>query len=194
MPSSLRVLYLEDHIDHIALVAEALGLHFPGTQLESTHLIPEALECLIKRNYDVVLANSYINKTPILTHLSELARAASPAPVIVIVGAGDEKAAANTIKQGATDYIVKSRESLELLPYLLQRLLKKKRPATEERSTTAEMTGTKSVNHLLNEIDQLSRRVHQLQETSASEMSIASLREELHQLQNFAQKLAKQIT
>lgn len=200
--SALRVLYLEDNPDHVFLVADALQFQFPGSQVESATLLSEALNCLGGRQYDVVLVNCHIHGESILPHLQDVATHSNGAPVIVISGNGDEKSAANAIKHGATDYLVKSRESLEVLPYLIQRLLKKRRSDARPpiASVMAAQPGggshsagahTVSVEHLVTEIDQVARRIHSIQEGPANETAIQTLREELQQLRQVADHLTE---
>lgn len=186
--SALRILYLEDNADHVFLVADALQFQFPGSQVESASLLPEALTCLGSRPYDAVLVNSHLHGESVLPRLHDVVSLVNGAPIIVIAGNGDEKNAANAIKHGASDYLVKSRESLEVLPYLIQRLLKKKRPSSDHKPASVAQSGT---DHLISEIDQVSRRIHSLQDSPASDTAITGLREELQQLKQFALQLAE---
>jgi hypothetical protein len=87
-----------------------------------------------------------------------------------------------------TDYLVKSRESLELLPYLINRLLKKRRPAGDERPIGPNESA--AADHLLHEIDRVSRRVHGLHDSTVTDLTVAALREEIRQLRRYADDLA----
>lgn len=188
--NALRVLYLEDNPDHVELVAGAMQPHYPGTQVESAAALHDAVVCLQKRSYDVVLVAATLQGEPVIPYLQKIVLHSSSAPVIVISGDGDEKGAANAIKHGASDYLVKSRESLEVLPYLIQRLLKKRRPvATDNSTATSAASSSESVNHLMTEIEHISQRIHNLQETPHTEASISALREDLRLLKQFAENL-----
>lgn len=187
---SIRVLYLEDNADHVALVSDCLKVQFPELRLESVHRLEDALQCLSGRTYDIVLVSAFLQSGPTMSRLKELTEAANDSPLIVIAGSGEEKNAANAIKKGATDYLVKSRESLELLPYLALRLLKKRRPISHQK---LHPTSTEDpVSALLNEIDLVARRVHSLQEPSLTDASITALRDEIQQLKQYALTLENQ--
>lgn len=183
----LRVLAIEDNPDHISLMEAVLQHHYPGTHLESVRELSEATTCMDRQRYDVVLVSATVQGEALIPHLSRLAQHSHGCPLIVIDDAGDEKSAANAIKHGATDYLVKSRESLEVLPYLIQRLLKKRRPGQETKPHPTPTTTT--LNHLLAEIDQVTRRVHALQEVHSPDAAIAELREEVRQLKQMAHHL-----
>lgn len=189
--NALRILYLEDIPDHVELVTLAMQPQFPGTQVESAAVMQDAIACLQSRRYDVILASAVVRGEPTIPHLHELLEYASSTPVIVISGDGDEKVAANAIKHGASDYLIKSRESLEVMPYLIQRLLKKKRPVASDRRSTPQPSHTsENVNHLMTEIEHVSQRIHNLQESPNSDAAISSLREDLRLLRQFAESIA----
>ncbi|PIR20173.1 MAG: hypothetical protein COV45_07460 [Deltaproteobacteria bacterium CG11_big_fil_rev_8_21_14_0_20_47_16] len=186
----IHVLYLEDNTDHVSLVSDCLQVQFPGTRLESVQHIDDMIACLHSSPYDIALTTAFLQTGSTLPRLSEISDAAGEVPLIVVAGNGEEKSAANAIKRGATDYLVKSRESLELLPYLILRLLKKRRPTLQQTRLVAPTTD--SVGQLLHEIDLVSRRVHNLHEPSLNEISIAALREEVKQLKRYAETLKDQ--
>lgn len=188
--NALRVLYLEENPDHIAIVAETLQSQYPGTHVETTDQLADAVTCIQKQHYDVILANNVLHNEPLVPQLFRLTTVSGATPIVLIAGSGDEKSAANAIKHGASDYLLKSRESLEVLPYLIQRLLKKRRVGPDHRvAPPAATTGT--ADQLLSEIDLVSKRVHSLQDTGPSQAAVATLREEVQRLQQFANQLAK---
>ncbi len=189
---ALRILYLEDIPDHVELVTAAMQPQFPGTHVENVSAVHDAVACLQNRQYDVVLTSATLHGNPVIPHLHEVLADAKTAPLIVLSGEGDEKLAANAIKHGAIDYLVKSRESLEVLPYLIQRLLKKRRhPAAEAHSTQQSAHPPDGVNHLMAEIEHVSQRIHSLQESSHVSTVISSLREELRLLRQYAEGLVE---
>lgn len=187
--TALHILYLEDNPDHVALVEGVLQPQFPGSRIDNTTHMAEALASLTRQRYDVVLVCAELNHGPLDQHLEELSGSAQGSPLIVIAGAGDEKKAANAIKHGATDYLIKSRESLEVLPYLIQRLLKKHRPIADSKSAVPAPVPNGALDHLLAEIDQVSRRVHAIHDAKPSEATLAGLRDELGQLKQLALQL-----
>lgn len=187
---ALRILYLEDNTDHVELVTFAVQPQFPGTHVESAAVMPDAIACLQSRRYDMILVSATLQGGSIVPRLHEIVAYANSSPVIVISGDGDEKNAANAIKHGASDYLVKSRESLEVLPYLIQRLLKKKRPVAPDSHPTPQTSHpSDGVGQLMTEIEHVSQRIHNLQAPSHLEAAISSLREDLRLLREFAEGL-----
>ncbi|MBI2092435.1 MAG: hypothetical protein HYT75_05550, partial [Deltaproteobacteria bacterium] len=86
--------------------------------------------------------------------------------IIVISGSGDETIAAQMIKLGASDYLVKNKKTLEKIPALVSKYFKKvksKTPPAKQSSAAAE-TSTR----LLREID------HLMQKARAVTANIAS--------------------
>lgn len=189
---ALRILYLEELSDHVELVAAALQPQFSAAQVENVSAFQDAMMSLQSRRYDVILASAVLRGESVIPRLHQILENANSAPVIIISGDGDEKLAANAIKHGASDYLVKSRESLEVLPYLIQRLLKKKRSVvSESHSAPRPVHTSEKVDHLMTEIEHVSHRVHNLQDSPNEEATIASLREDLHLLRQFAENLAE---
>lgn len=185
---ALRVLLIEENADHIFLIEGVLQQQFPGTHIDCLSELTEAITQLDRHRYDVIVVSAAVQGEALIPHLSRLTQHSHGTPLIVIDDAGDEKSAANAIKHGATDYLAKSRQSLEVLPYLIHRLVKKRRHAADPKPQPPPTATTLS--HLLAEIDQVTRRVHSLQELNTPDPAVAELREEVRQLRQMAHHLS----
>lgn len=188
--NAARILYVEDKSDHVDLVTGALQAQLPGTLIEHTQRMHEALLCLANRPYDLVLLSSHLDDEPVIHDIHSVIAASSGAPVVILAGSGDERSAASAVRHGATEYLIKTRESLEILPFLVQRLLKKRKPP-EALSDSREPLLPSGVNQLIDEINQVSRRIHTVQDRQSDNPEWLELRAEVQRLKEFAQQLSE---
>jgi len=122
--ADLRILLIEDDVDHAQLLSyclrhafEARILHHPAAQ--------PALAELQNSDVDLVLLDYFL---PDLNGLEVLKRCriSHPAlPVLMITGQGDEGIAVEAMKLGACDYIVKGKDYISLVPLAVRRALEK---------------------------------------------------------------------
>lgn len=117
----LRILIIEDNIDHVEILSEVIERHFAPIDLHTVETIDDALDFLDQTNYDIVLTDCYINDQAITNQIPHLRNKLGETPIIVITGSGDESLAAEVIKKGATDYVTKTRDSLEKIPALIKK-------------------------------------------------------------------------
>jgi FixJ family two-component response regulator len=89
------VLIMEDNPSHAELLTEVLDRHFSPIIIHTV----DTIKAIRRRFKDI--------------------------PLIVVTGRGDESLAAQLIRRGVTEYLVKTRETLESLPHVLEKFLKK---------------------------------------------------------------------
>jgi len=106
--SRIRALLIEDNPGYVRLTREALadarGLH---VELESVPQLAEGLERLAKGGIDVVLLDLGLPDSSGLETFSRVHEAASAVPIVVLTGLDDDEFAAEAVRQGAQDYLVK---------------------------------------------------------------------------------------
>lgn len=115
------VLIIEDNVHHAELLTEVLDRHFAPVIVHTVETINDAIEFAGQSTYDIVITAGVIRDVPITEALPKLVRISAGTPIIVISGRGDETLAAGFIKKGATEYLGKTRETLENLPALLEK-------------------------------------------------------------------------
>ncbi|MDO8461422.1 MAG: response regulator [Deltaproteobacteria bacterium] len=130
-----RILLLEDNLEHAQLIEETLleGLH--GISVKVVSSLAAALKEIsaASRPYDLILTDYLLANSSGTTLVKRIKKEIPEIPLIVITGRGNERIAAEVIKLGAEDYVVKSRDSLKALPRIIQRtLVKRKRSNMEE--------------------------------------------------------------
>jgi two-component system cell cycle sensor histidine kinase/response regulator CckA len=107
MSSPLRILLVEDNVADAMLVERELTRTHPGVLTRRVEDAPSLTAALEEFRPDVVLADF---RLPTLEGLEvvRLVRAAAPTtPVIIVTGTLDEETAAECIKRGAADYVLK---------------------------------------------------------------------------------------
>jgi DNA-binding NtrC family response regulator len=121
----MRILLIEDNRDHAELIQRSLHHGLPRVQVRLTSTAREAYRILRNGDFDLVLSDFYLPDAKGESHIRQLNKRAPEIPIVVITGQGDEKAAARSIKAGAEDYVVKTREVLAALPRILKRVVVK---------------------------------------------------------------------
>jgi len=113
----MRILLIEDNVDHRELMRRALTEHDRTWQVVGVASGEEALRHLAGgETYNLVLLDYSLPGRDGLEMLEEIRRGEAPPPVVVVTGRGDEKVAAEAMKGGAYDYVVKSEGYLQRLP------------------------------------------------------------------------------
>src|SRR5215469_4211340 len=137
MNRRLRILHLEDEPDFAELVRTMLA----QDKLEATILRigdkPGYLEALTKDKFDLILSDFHL---PSFTGLDALALARKQCPetpFILISGTIGETAAIDSLKAGATDYLLK--HNPERLPSAVRRAVEEANERARLRDTEAEL-------------------------------------------------------
>src|ERR1700680_1327054 len=129
---ALQVLVVEDNAGDARLLREMFSKEKPGS-FELTHLMrmSEAVIHLEKGGVDVVLLDMGLPDGHGL-HTVRRAHAAAPGvPVIVLTGLDDEALAAEAMKEGAQDYLIKGQIENRALPRALRHAIERHRMQTE---------------------------------------------------------------
>ncbi len=121
----LRVLYLESDPADIDLTRQHFARHAHHIHLEIVHTPAEVLQRLTIGNargeYDAILLDSGLHSLDALELLKELRQVYGyELPIVLVTGHGDEELAAQALRMGASDYVVKSPGYLFRLPGLLE--------------------------------------------------------------------------
>lgn len=101
----VRVLLVEDDVDHALLVSRGLPLA-EGFDVRHVRTAADALEAADREAFDICLVDHRLPDREGLGLCRELQRIVG-CPVIVVTGAGQEFLAARAFEAGADDFIVK---------------------------------------------------------------------------------------
>jgi signal transduction histidine kinase len=128
----LRVLLVEDNAGDARLLREMFRTERPGS-FELTHLsrMSEAVAHLARGGVDVVLLDMGLPDEHGLETVRRSIAAAPGVPVIVLTGLDDEVLAAQAMKEGAQDYLIKGQIENRALPRALRHAIERYRLQTE---------------------------------------------------------------
>ena len=130
-PDPLRVLIVEDSPHDVELMANVLERGGFRVQFDVADSADTFRECLEKAEYDVILAEFNLRNWTAFDALEIMRRSEKDIPLVVVTGGLGDEAAAECLKQGAADYVLKDRPSR--LPSAVQRVLEEKRLRAENQ-------------------------------------------------------------
>jgi len=129
---ALQVLLVEDNAGDVRLLREMFGKERPDS-FELTHFLrmSEAEIHLAKGGVDIVLLDMGLPDGHGLDTVRRAHAAAPHVPVIVLTGLDDEVLAAQAMKEGAQDYLIKGQIENRALPRALRHAIERHRMQTE---------------------------------------------------------------
>jgi len=129
---TLQVLLVEDNAGDARLLREMFSKERPDS-FELTHLLrmSEAVIHLAKGGVDIVLLDMGLPDGHGLDTVRRAHAAAPGVPVIVLTGLDDEALAAEAMKEGAQDYLIKGQIENRALPRALRHAIERHRMQTE---------------------------------------------------------------
>jgi PAS domain S-box-containing protein len=108
MSTKLRILHLEDNPEDVELVRETIAAQGIDAGIVDVATRADFINALEKEDYDLILADYTLPSFDGLSALA-IARAKFPLlPFIFVTGTMGEEKAVETLKQGATDYVLKT--------------------------------------------------------------------------------------
>jgi len=130
---ALRILHLEDSPPDHFLIKEWLRREYSGVEIAVVENETDFLAALKRNDYDIILSDYRLPGIGGLEVL-RLARENCPhTPFVFVTGSLGEEAAINTIREGATDYVLK--DHLNRLTAAVDRAIREARQAEKIRQT-----------------------------------------------------------
>ena len=129
---ALQVLVVEDNAGDARLLSEMFSKEKPDS-FELTHLLrmSEALAHLAKGGVDIVLLDMGLPDGHGLETVRRAHAVAPAVPLIVLTGLDDEALAAEAMKEGAQDYLIKGQIESRALPRALRHAIERHRMQAE---------------------------------------------------------------
>lgn len=120
--TQIRVLYVEDSVQDSALTAHYLRQHARHIQLQIINAPFVSLhEQLDAGDFDVLLLDFRLDNLDTFELIKRLKRGAHRhMPIIIITGHGSEHTAAQVLRMGVTDYMIKDSGYLQRLPWVIE--------------------------------------------------------------------------
>jgi diguanylate cyclase (GGDEF)-like protein len=117
----IKVLYVEDDIDHAILISELIeeikNVHYKLTHVQR---LDEALVELDNEKYDIILLDLSLPDEQGVETVVRVCEKAPDIPVVVISGTDDETMAVKTLQKGAEEYLVKGKVKSHSLSRILR--------------------------------------------------------------------------
>ena len=125
MSASLRILLVDDNLDHVALATRALKQE-PAWRIDTVRLGEEALERAGEEKFDLVLLDYRLPDMSGLDVLRALRGKGMSAAVILMTSQGSEEVAMQALSLGASAYVVKNTDFGKRLVYEVKEWLASK--------------------------------------------------------------------
>ncbi len=144
---SKAALLLEDNRSHAELIGDELEESLVGWDLQNATTLAEARQCIAERTFDLFVFDFRLPDGDGIELLRELRGLGVMTPTIFVTTASSAKLAVEAMKLGADDFIAKEEGYLEVLPYMVEEVLRRrslteKHKVLEERLLRAERAAT----------------------------------------------------
>ncbi len=130
-----RILYIED--ERVLARTVQAQLNRRGYQVDLVSSAEEGLEKLKQGQYDLLLADYNLPGMNGIELLQEAALRNYSLPIIILTAGGDEKVAAEALKWGAADYVIKEPTFLDHLPHTVEMTLSEHLALRQKEETEA---------------------------------------------------------
>ena len=177
------VLIIEDNVHHAELITELLDRHFAPVIIHTVDSFHDGRHFLTQSYYDLVISTGFIGDHAFMDHVKDFVSLSHDTPLIVITGRGDEALAAKLTRKGVAEYLVKSQESLERLPDIIKKQLKRSK-AVHERPLHPADAG---VRHLLSASGDLITEMERFRDMVVETFSPARLHTDPSEVPDVAQ-------
>lgn len=126
MSEPIRILYVDDYPLDRELVRDALEKEGGGFQVVEASSRIDFEARLAEGDYDLVLSDFNILGFDGLQVLDAVRAKDQRVPVVIVTGTGSEEVAAEAIKRGAADYVIKTTKHIQRLPLTIHAALENK--------------------------------------------------------------------
>ncbi|MBI2238458.1 MAG: response regulator, partial [Actinobacteria bacterium] len=126
MPSSLRVLLVDDNPDDRVLVGGELSREFPGVEACAVSDAEALSDAVQAGGFDLVITDYHLPWTDGVEVLRAVKERWPDCPVVMFTGTGSEEVAVEAMKLGLDDYVLKSPQHLNGLSAAIRSALEQR--------------------------------------------------------------------
>jgi len=123
---NLRIVIIDDDKSHLLIMKHSILKEISNAEISCFTDPIQALKSIERDAPDLIITDYLMPKMDGLMLLKRLKENNLDIPTVVITAHGDEYVAANAIKLGAMEYIVKSANAFDLLPSIVKRVLRER--------------------------------------------------------------------
>ncbi len=183
MEHRLRVLLVEDDLDHAELIQDHLDiLQGQPVQWEHVGSLAEAAARVQEGRLDAILLDLRLPDSDLQETVPRMVAAANGVPIIALTSLNDADFGLLAVQQGAQDYLVKAQLSSELLLRAIRYAVERARHGQESEAVNARLREQEALLRELNAT--LERRV--AHRTAELEKANAKLQSRNQELRDFA--------
>jgi len=149
MSKPVRILYVDDYPLDRELVRDALVKESGGFEVVEAASREEFEKALSQESFDLVLSDFNILGFEGLQVLEVIHKKKPGLPVIIVTGTGSEEVAADAIKLGAADYVIKTPKHIQHLPHIIHGILEKEHLEAERKRAEGDLRESKELLSLI---------------------------------------------
>ncbi len=131
----MRVLIVEDNPDHRFILSKRLESYYDDVDIHHVSTVGDAVKLLHETSYGIILLDYRLKGQNGIDLVKWLREEHIDTPVIMITSVEDIEIAVQAIKLGVYDFICKTRESIDTLPIILDRVFDEYRMKKELEQT-----------------------------------------------------------
>ncbi|MBI4313596.1 MAG: response regulator [Candidatus Omnitrophica bacterium] len=136
----MKVLLVEDDPEDVKLLRRILiKADTTEIELETVSQVSAGRERLALGGIDLVILDLMLPDSQGLDTLSSIQQSAPAVPIVILTGLDDEEIGLTAVRQGAQDYIVKSRISAENFPRAIRYAVERKKMEETLRAQKEEL-------------------------------------------------------
>jgi len=173
MPHELRILHLEDDRSDAELVRETLAADGIVAEVECVDTETEYVTALDRQRFDLILADYSLPSFDGGTALAIANKRAPGIPFIFVSGSLGEEVAIESLKSGATDYVLKHR--LQRLSHAVYRAIEERSEREKRKQASEALQASESRYRELFESNPLPMWVYDLETLAFLEVNAAAI-------------------
>jgi two-component system cell cycle sensor histidine kinase/response regulator CckA len=174
MPDELKILHLEDDRQDAELVRETLAADGIIAEVECVDTEPGYVCALEQRKFDLILADYSLPSFDGDTALAIASEKAPGIPFIFVSGSLGEEVAIESLKSGATDYVLKHR--LQRLSHAVYRAIQERSEREKRKSASNALKASEARYRELFESNPLPMWVYDLETLGFLEVNAAAIK------------------
>ena len=171
---SHRILVVDDELSMRELLE--IWCQQQGHEVEVASDGTAAIECLAKTEFDLVITDLRMPRTPGIEVLRRCRELHPDTPVIVMTAFASTETAVEAMKLGALDYFTKPFK-LDVVGVVVQRALERRRLVKENRALRAELEGRTRLGDLIGKSEPMRQVFHLVRRVAATRVNVLILGE-----------------